>query len=131
MRRFVFSIVLLLCAAGPATRPIDKFVKSTDQQNAKAIEHAEKVADDVQKSLELKLKKLETPNFLIYTDWEPAEYPFLQSSCENAYALVGKNFDLAPKDSIFVGKLSVFVFAKKETFRKYSRDYDQFPAGDV
>jgi len=123
----VFAIV---AGAGPATRPIDRFVKRTDEQNTKAIAQGKKVAAEVQKSLSLKFEELETAHFIIHTDWDKREHAFLKQASESACSTVARQFELSPKDSVFVGKLSIYMFSKKEDFRKYAREYDQYPAGD-
>jgi hypothetical protein len=128
--RFLVLALLILTGAAPATRPIDKFVKPTDEQNAKAIDRAKRLADDVEKSLDIELTDLETAHFLIFTDWEVREHAFLKTASESAYAAVAKQFELSPKDNVFVGKVSIYMFAGKEAFRKYAREYDQYPAGD-
>lgn len=123
-------ISLLTFAAGPATRPIDKFVRPTDEQNAKAIAQAKKVGADVQKSLTLKLEEFESAHFIIYTDWDKREHQFLKDACEASYTAVSKQFDIPSKENVFVGKLALYMFAKKEDFRKYAHTYDEYPAGD-
>jgi len=130
MRQVMLATILLLCAAVPATRPIDRFVKPTDEQHHKALDRAHKLADDVQTALDLQLTTIETSHFLIFTDWDAREHGFLKTASESAYATVAKQFDLSPKDNVFVGKVSIYMFATKESFQKYAREYDQYPAGD-
>lgn len=131
MGRVLFGLTLVLClAANPATRPIEHFVPSTPEQDAKANEQARKVAAEVETFLETDFTEISTEHFLIFTDWDKPEQRFLKDNCEAAYRTVAKQFNLKGSDKVFVGKMGVFMFVTKESFLKYAREYDEYPAGE-
>lgn len=113
-------------ARRPATAPIN-YIKSTPAEDAAAIAHAQKMADEVGSTMKLKFTELQTDHFIIFTDWDPREFNFLKSCVEGAYSVVSQQFGIPVKDNVFVGKLPVFMFAHQNDFQKYSGDYDQMP----
>jgi hypothetical protein len=115
--------------AGPAAGGGDvvKFQKSTPEQDDKAITTARKVAGEVTKELKIQFAEIQTPHFIIFTDWDPREHQFLKDNCEGAYAAVSKQFDIPVKENVFVGKLPVYMFAKRADFANYALKFDNFP----
>jgi hypothetical protein len=77
--------------------------------------------------MKIRFAEIQTPHFIIFTDWDPSEFNFLKENCEGAYAAVSKQFDIPVKENVFVGKLPVFMFAKHDDFRKYANTVDNFP----
>lgn len=126
--RFAVLLIFLCLAAGPATRPVDQFIGSTSEQDAKADEQSRKVLVEVKKFLEVELFELETDHFLIFTNWDKSEHEFLRNAAEGAYRAVAKQFGLAAKDDVLVGKLSLYAFETREQFQKYAHEYDEYPA---
>jgi hypothetical protein len=108
-------------AAAPAHQaPLVKFTKSTPQQDDAAIAAAIKDAAKFEQELNLKLTKIDTAHFILFTDWDPREDAFLRDSLENTYAAVSKQFDIPPDQNIFVGRLPVYMFAQYTEFAKFS-----------
>lgn len=105
-----------------------KYEKSTPEQDAKAIELAQRVAKGVGETMKLNWVEIQTPHFIIFTDWDEREYGFLKENCEAAYAAVSRQFDIPLKENVFVGKLPVFMFSKQSDFQKYSALVEHFPA---
>jgi hypothetical protein len=105
-----------------------KYQKATPEQDAKAIEIAQKVAKAVADEMKLKWVELQTPHFIIFTDWDEREYKFLKDNCEAAYTAVSRQFDIPVKENVFIGKLPVFMFSKQSEFQKYAAQFDRFPA---
>ncbi len=108
----------------------DKFAQATPEQHQKAIAEARDAAKEVATTLNLKFQELQTDHFLIFTDWDPREQNFLKENLELAYAAVARQFNVSPKDNIFVGKLPVYMLAKQDDFSRFASDVDKFPVSD-
>src|SRR4051812_30967646 len=67
-----------------ASGSADKYQKSTAEQDAAAIEAAKARAQKIEQDRNVHFTTLETPHFLIFTDWDPREHAFLRSSMEGA-----------------------------------------------
>jgi hypothetical protein len=158
MRRCWLMLVILfpmLVGAGPATRQASsrpttrasysripqsqapppqvqahsaKYLAATTQQAAKAIVDAQAFAADVSKQVNVSFKEIQTDHFIIFTDWDPREYGFLKTNLEGAYGLVSRTFDMSPRDNVFIGKLPVFMYAKKSDFVNHATQIDGLPA---
>lgn len=110
---------------------VTKFLPATEEQAARAMAAARKAAQGVEEEIGVKLADFETDHFLVFTDWDPAEYKFLKDNVEGAYRCVAKQFDMDPRQNVFVGKLPIYMFSKKEDFQKYSLTFDHFPTTDL
>ena len=114
----------------PTSKPTDavtvKFQKPTPQQIDAAMKAAREQSQDVESQLNLKLAEFETEHFLVFTDWKTAEYPFLRTKLEAAYRTVAKQFDADPTDTVFVGKLPVYMLAKYDDFADFAKKIDGF-----
>jgi hypothetical protein len=107
---------------------VEKFQKPTPEEDDKAIGTAQKIAHAVGDHLKIRFAEIQTPHFILFTDWDPSEFNFLKENCEGAYAAVSRQFDIPVKENVFVGKLPVFMFARHDDFRKYAATVDNFPA---
>lgn len=106
-----------------------KYQKSTPEEDAKAIETAQKVASYVADKMKLNWVEIQTPHFIIFTDWDAREHNFLRKNCEASYAAVSKQFGIPVAENVFVGKLPVFMFDKQADFMRYAKEFDGFPVG--
>ncbi len=106
---------------------VKKFQKATPEQNAKAIEVAKAVAAEVAEKLNFEFKTIESPHFIIFTDWTD-EHDYLKGLCEQSYTAVSTEFDVPVKENIFVGKLPVFMFKTQAGFKLFAEKVDEFPA---
>jgi len=114
--------------AAPTSKPVvSRYVKSTPEQDAAAIGQARKVSADVEKQLKVQLVEFQTPHFIVFTDWDPREYGFLKTNLEGSYAAVARQFQIAVKENIFIGKLPVLMFAKYDDFARFASQYDDVP----
>lgn len=116
-----------LIHAAPGAKKLTKFGKPTTEEIAEAIAAAKAADREVEKRLDVKLETIETNHFIIFTDWDPREYNFLQNNLEQAYTVVARQFDVSKDDTVFVGKLPVFMFARHADFAKFAKDLDGFP----
>lgn len=107
---------------------VRKYIPATAREHEQAIELARRRAEEVQKQLGIGLVELQTDHFILFTDWDRREYRFLRENLEAAYTLVSAQFDLSPKDNLFVGKLPVFMFARHDDFLRFAREVDRFEA---
>ena len=132
---------------GPATRPVPRrttpgsaaaraarqpekiieFKPATPAEHAAAIARARVAAKVLAEQYDMKVREIETDHFLIFTDWDEREFDFLKRNVELAYAVVARQFRLNPKDTIFVGKLPIYMFASKGAFMKFGTDVDNIP----
>lgn len=103
-----------------------KYAAATPEQHEKAIADAKSRGEEVADKLKLTFATVETDHFIIFTDWDKREQTFLKQNLENAYRVVSKQFDMSPKDNIFVGKLPVYMFAKYNDFSRFARTLDGF-----
>jgi hypothetical protein len=108
-----------------------KYLKSTPEQDAAAIEAAKRFAADVSEDMKVHWSELQTKHFIIFTDWDPQEFNFLTTNVEEAYAAVSNQFAIPVKESIFIGKLPVFMFAKHKDFQTFAQKYDEFPVPET
>lgn len=107
---------------------VTKFLPATAEQHAEAMAKARERVQLIGEKLGVKLTELETPHFLIFTNWPAAEHDFLKRHVETAYANVAKHFDLSPKETIFVGKLACYVYANRSQFERHAAEIDGKPA---
>lgn len=112
-----------------ATRPGEqavKFQKPTQSQIDAAMKAAREQAQSVESTLGVNLAEFETDHFLVFTDWGQNEYPFLRTNLEAAYRIVAKQFDADPKETVFVGKLPVYMLVKYDDFAAFAKQIDGF-----
>jgi hypothetical protein len=102
-----------------------KYQKATPEQNAAAMADARRNATEIQKSLEVEFTELQTPHFLIFTDWPASEQEFLKSNLEAAYAVVSRAFDIPVHENVFIGKLPIYMFDKPDDFKKFAKEFDE------
>ncbi|CAN5609166.1 hypothetical protein BH10PLA1_BH10PLA1_19670 [soil metagenome] len=103
-----------------------KYEKSTPEQDARAITDAQDRAAKTSDTLHVKFTELQTTHFIIFTDWDPREYNFLKTNVEGAYTAVARQFEMSPKDNIFIGKLPIYMFAKRSDFMSFAAKIDKF-----
>lgn len=102
------------------------YQKSTPAQDAQAVTDAQKRAADTGEEMGIKFTEMQTTHFIIFTDWDPREYNFLKNNVENAYTAVSRQFEMSPKDNIFVGKLPIYMFTKRADFYSFASKIDHF-----
>ena len=89
------------------SKPTELYQAATPAEDDRAITDARKMARKVESDFNVKFTTIETPHFLIFTDWNPQEYPFLKTNFEDAYKAVTEQFNIPYSDNVFVGKLPV------------------------
>jgi hypothetical protein len=99
-----------------------QFQKSTPEQDAAAMELAQNQAAVVSRDMNIPFVTLNTRHFLLFTDWDPREYSFLQQSLEAAYSAVSRQFDIPDDQNVFVGRLPVYMMANYDEFVKITHE---------
>jgi hypothetical protein len=133
--RTLLAIVAILPAllipsgrAVAAETEAKKIVPSTKQEDEAAIVQYHKWGDEAGAKLKIEFHTIETPHFLVFTDWDPREYDFLKENVENAYAAVSKQFDRSTKDNVFVGKLPIFMITANKDFMRFAKELSHMTA---
>ena len=143
--------------AGPATRPASDDLATTGLSQSKKSPNAKdgkaapapvkyrsvspdeaaaamavyrQQAGDIQQKLGAHYSEFETDHFLVFTNWDPREYGFLKQNLENAYRVVSSQFNMSPKDNIFIGKLPVYMLASYGEFAQFAKQIDDFTANN-
>ena len=123
--------------ATPAAKPaantgddkgIVEFQPATDEEAAAAIAEARKKAAEVEKKLDIKLAEFETDHFIVFTNWDKREFPFLRTNLEAAYTCVSRQFGISRKKNVFVGKLPIYMIVKLDDFMRFADEIDSFNA---
>jgi hypothetical protein len=106
------------------------YIQPTAEQEQAAIAAAQRQAVEVAKELHLRLREVQTNHCLIFTDWDPRETSFLRANLEGAYAAVSRQFNLSPRQNIFLGKLPVYMLATQDAFMRFAQKVDHYSAND-
>lgn len=120
------AIVRAYASSGPV-----KYQKATPQEHAQAIEFSRDIAKAVSESMGMTFGETQSTHFIIFTDWPSGEHDFLCRQCEDAYAAVSKQFDIPVEENVFVGKLLVFTFAKREDYNRFATTIDHLPGDSI
>lgn len=103
-----------------------QYTPATAEQTAAAMKRIRDQQQQIEQRLGLNLTEFETDHFIVFTDWDPREHDFLRKNLEEAYRVVSRQFDMSPKDNIFVGKLPVYMFARFSDFSRFAQMIDTF-----
>ncbi len=99
--------------------------------NAAIVEGYKAVGAQVRDEVGADMVLVETPHFLIWTDWAKAEHPLLRGWCEGMHRAVSSRFGLAPEVNVFAGKCPVFCLRSQRRFQKVARLLDNYDAADA
>jgi hypothetical protein len=121
----------ILRSGSGAAFQLTKYQQSTPEEDAKAIETARSMAAETARILKIKFVELQTPHFIIFTNWDSREFNFLKTNCEAAYSAVSKQFDIPVQQNVFVGKLPIYMLAKHAQFQKYAKLIDRSTLPDT
>ena len=104
--------------------PPRKYPQPTAQQIRTAREQAGKFAEKA-KELAPGIHLVETDHFLLYTPWDQRADKRLSEVCEKLYAELCRQFDIPPKENIWVGKCPIYIFDRPEAYQEFCREADQ------
>ncbi len=106
----------------------DPALQELDESRRNRIINAyKKVGRELRERVGSDLVLLETPHFLIWTDWAKAEHSHLRAWCEQMYESLIARFSLPPDAPVFAGKCPVFCLRSRKRFRTVAHlldDYD-------
>ena len=74
----------------------------------------------------VRMRLVETPHFLIFTDWDPVDDRWLAEQLEGCYALLAREFDVPADQPVFLGRLPVYMFHAHEAMLAHARANDDF-----
>jgi hypothetical protein len=118
-------------APHPAGAPGDpdeesrKFKPADEAQIRAHRQIAEAWARQVSKEISGDLHRVETAHFVIYSTWPESDDKPLRRVCEALYDRLLKQFDLKASESVWAGKLPLFVFRKAEHFQQFATRVDK------
>ncbi|MEM1012469.1 MAG: hypothetical protein AAGI46_09645 [Planctomycetota bacterium] len=108
-----------------------KFVTVTPTEAARGDEIARWEAQQAQEKLGVRLRVIQTEHFLIFTNWDRVDDPWLEQQLESAYQFLSREFHVGPEQTVFVGRLPVYMFDTQEQMLIYAREFDRFDASDM
>ena len=115
-------------ASDPALPP--KFADVNQGFAQQAERAAMRWADEDLRRSGIRMRLVETPHFLIFTDWDPVDDRWLAEQLEGAYALLSREFNVGGDQTVFVGRLPVYMFHSQEAMLHHARASDGFDGGD-
>lgn len=87
-----------------------------------------KVGERLREKVGRDLILVETPHFLIWTDWAKAEHADLRNWCEAMYTELAVRFAVPDDTPVFPGKCPIFCLRSRKRFRKVARLLDDYEA---
>jgi hypothetical protein len=108
-----------------------KYQRATPEEHAKALALFREVGKAIGQELGIQLTEVQSPHFIVFTDWPTGEHDFLRKNCEDAYAAVSKQFDIPVEENVFVGKLLVFMFLKRQDYNRFGTTIDKIPGDNM
>lgn len=103
------------------SQPANPWPKLTDAQQKDAIAQLKQFALDAQTKLDLPLQTFETKYFLFCSDLAPRESQMWAGLLDRMYVQLARMFAVPNGQNLWRGKALVFVFSRKEDYRKYER----------
>ena len=68
---------------------------------------------------------VESEHFLIFSAWNPSNDRPLRNVCEDMYAKLSQQFNVAPTESVWIGKCPIYVFWKTQDFKRFAAQVDR------
>jgi len=115
-------------APRPPSLDFEALPAPSEQVRADVREVYLRFGEKVREVLGPDIRLVESPHFLIWTDWGPKEQSRLTDWCEKMYEALCGRFGLDAKEDIFLAKCPVFCFRSKARFKRFARDFDGYDA---
>ncbi len=80
--------------------------------------------DEVNKRLMARMRLVETPHYLVFSDADDAMTGLFVKWCEALYSNLCRHFSIGPKEKTWDGKCILLVFNSRSLFQQYSRTFD-------
>lgn len=98
--------------------------------NQQAIVAQQKMRlDEVNKRLMARMRLVETPHYLVFSDADDAMTDLFVKWCEALYSNLCRHFSIGPKEKTWDGKCILLVFNSRPLFQQYARTFDGFEGG--
>lgn len=103
-----------------------RYLRASAEENRRAIELDKALGEKVREEIAPGLVLLETPHFLIWTDWPERHRELLPHWAELLYERLCLEFGFASDEPIWRGKCPIYCFRSKKRFDKFARTVDQY-----
>lgn len=104
-----------------------KYEQLPPEVNEKIIEKLRERAREIMAQFE-ELVMIETPHFIILTDWNESDRKALVKWVERMYEELCDQFDFPPTDNIWLGKCPIYCFRAQSAYVKFARQIDHYEA---
>ncbi len=102
--------------------------KKTDKEY---LEEQRKHPEEVKKKAGLDTRTLETKNFIIHGNIDPALMKETSAFCEGLHKEFQRIFKYGKDDKLYAGKLELFLWKSRPEFIKFAATYDGFDASSA
>ncbi|RME40321.1 MAG: hypothetical protein D6788_03580 [Planctomycetota bacterium] len=85
----------------------------------------------VREVLGKRITLVESPHFLIWTDWSARDRGRLPDWCEAMYAALCRQFGIDPTEPVFPAGCPLFCFESEKRFRRFAREFDGYGGLDA
>ncbi|MFQ5463709.1 MAG: hypothetical protein ACE5E5_13920 [Phycisphaerae bacterium] len=103
----------------------------SDDYRAKVAEVYEGFGRSVREHVYRGLARIESPHFLIFTDWPQREHERLQGWVEAMYQALCRRFGRDPNEPLFLAKCPVFCWQSAARFAAFARAYDGYETANT
>ena len=107
--------------AGPIRKITPPTPAEAARNRATAMAWYRQARKDVTPALHL----VESANFLVFSTWPRSADQRLREVCEKMHAHLRKQFAMPRSQSVWAGKLPVFIFSKVEDFKRFTDEVDR------
>ena len=112
------------CRAKPPKDLFDPIERRYSRQRIENVKSNTKTHRELGKKMQAisaNTHPIETDHFVIYSDWSKKDDRRLAQIYEKLYGALCKQFAIGPEENIWIGKLPVFAFWKKDPYVKFSQ----------
>ena len=88
------------------------------------VAQQKKRLDEVNKRLIAKMRLVETPHYLVFSDADDAMTDLFVKWCEALYANLCRHFSIGPKEKTWDGKCILVVFNSRAMFLQFAKTFD-------
>ena len=109
-----------------AAAPDVTWGRQSEDDRAQTVAKLKAKADDMMGKASMKLTLYETKYFLFYTDLTRTEANRWVEVLDRMYARLAEMFGVPKDENIWYGKAVIFVFFKRDDFKKFEKDVFHF-----
>jgi hypothetical protein len=111
-------------AALRATSPRHPKCPPAGREHIEACRRRAQALADAAAEFVPKLHRVTTPHFDIWSPWDAAGDHKLARVCERMYAAMCRQFDIPPREKVWVGKCPVYIFGRVADYQRFCREVD-------